>query len=239
MPRFRGAVEFWNERSLEDELNGTGVTLDLKISNTEASYSLLKITHSLIEIISHKTEVNPSLYDKTEMMNLLWDMKDRVVTVHECLRQASNLFERVDIFSTIPVNTIHHFVGQIFDFIYLNGLHQIEAALTDRSPSMSLFLHRVYTKTQFSSNWAELYSFRVGLIPGYVIPVHDRVENDRLEMQGSLPSGNPMGIRLNRNPSSLVAAEDASNLIKAYAIWVHGLEGMIDDAFSECILGIE
>ena len=133
---FAQKVEFWNEERMESEMNETGMTLRLKMANTKASGSMLKIMRILTALISATGTSAPTAKPTEETMHTLWAMKDRAVTVKHCATMAQLMLEDSSRFGKPGHEQVQNLVVYVLDYIFAYGLLTLQKALEDMSPEL-------------------------------------------------------------------------------------------------------
>lgn len=81
---FSSRVRFWNEHELEGKLDETGTTLQLKVANSKANEAMFRIMAHILAWIRTKPPTRAPAKPSAEVLETLWGMKDRAVTVNKC-----------------------------------------------------------------------------------------------------------------------------------------------------------
>lgn len=238
LAKFDGKIDFWDERRLDEQLNPSGLTVELKIANSPSNDSMFKIMGGIIKAVSAKPHLGQGEPKVTaELMETLWGMKDRAVTVNQCLRMAQQMFERESNFNELTDGQVQSIVVYLLDFVYAYGLLSLKSLFSRMPPDLVALLHDVHERTAIRSNWLLLYAYRPGLMPGRVEAAYKEYEEEKakakkmdesiklLAKDGLLPEAKVTNI------------DDATRAFRRFANWAYGLEGTIDDLYTKCVRG--
>ena len=235
---FKDKVKFWDETELESQMNSTGMTLRLKVANSEAEAAMHEIMRSLLSVLDDKTLGVPVSKPSTETMETLWGIKDRAVTVHKCAEMAQLMFEDSSRFGEPSHLQTQKLVVYVLDYVYLYGLRPLMLTLQTLSPELKSLLRHVYEKTKIRSNWFELFMYRRGPAPGYVDYVHRDYVKERTEMKGALDFLSKMKTKGKHSAlATNTHLDDASEMMRFMNVWADGLEGSFDYVFTKCLKG--
>ena len=235
---FEQQVEFWDEKKLEEHLNESGLTLQLKIDNSLANDAMFRIMRRLIEVIKSKPEKD-SLSGKPsqEMMETLWGMKDRAVTVNKCAGMAQLMFEGPSRFGELTDEQVQNLVVYVLDYVCVYGLMSLCRTFEDLSPEFQELLYHVHDVTKVRSNWLELYTYRRGLVPGAVDTAYREYGKKRAEWKGVVKSPEA-GVEEARSPETEYTRLDrAAEAFRGLGVWGHGLESTLDELYRKCVRG--
>lgn len=238
LAKFDRRIDFWDEKRLEEQLNPSGLTLELKIANSPTNDAMYIIMGGIIKAISTRPLQEQGQPEVTaELMETLWGMKDRAVTANQCLRMAQQMFERESNFNELTDNQVQSIVVYLLDFVYAYGLLSLKSLFSRMPSDLMAQLHAVHEKTAIRSNWLLLYAYRPGLMPGRVEAAYKEYEEEKakakkmdesiklLAKDGLLPEAKVTNI------------DDATRAFRKFANWAYGLEGTIDDLYTKCVRG--
>ncbi len=233
---FNDSIEVWDEDRLDKQLNATGMTLNLKVDNSTANDAMFSITKCIYLLTSKpypefQTPANPA-----EMLEMLWGLKDRVVTVNQNLRMAQDVFENEDNFAEMSDKQVQNLVLSILGFVYQFGLRSINYDLSHPSEEFKSLLHTVHQKTSIRSNWSALWIYRVGFVPGRVEQAHQEYEGHEGEWRKELES--IKGVDNSALFEKSTNIEHAANTFRVLANWADGLEGTVDFLFTRVVRGV-
>jgi hypothetical protein len=235
---FEPQVEFWDEKKLEEHLNDSGLTLELKIHNSRANEAMLRIMRRLIEVIKSKPEKD-SLSGKPsqETMETLWGMKDRAVTVNKCALMSQLMFEDSSRFGELTDEQVQNLVLYVLDYAYVYGLMSLCRTFEDLSPEFQELLCLVHDITKIRSNWHELFSYSHGLRPGAVETVHHQYAKERTELKGVVKSLEAGAREAGLPEIQYTRLDRAAEAFRRLYVWSHGLESTLDDLYTMCVRG--
>jgi hypothetical protein len=236
--KFERRVEFWDEKKLEEHLNDSGLTLQLKIHNSRANDAMLRIMRRLIEVIKSKPEKkalsgNPS----QETMETLWGMKDRAVTVNKCALMAQLMFEGSSRFGELTDEQVQNLVVHILDYVYSYGLMSLCKTFEDLSPELQELLYHVHDVTKIRSNWHELFNYSPGFVPGAVDTAYREYAKERTEWKGVAKSLEARAKKAGSPQIEYTRLDRAAEAFRVLSVWGHGLETTLDDIYTKCVHG--
>jgi hypothetical protein len=236
--KFEAQIEFWDEQKLEDHLNESGLTLRLKVANSQANDAMFRIMKNLMRIIKSKP-AKGSLPGKpsSEIMETLWGMKDRAVTVYKCAAMMQLMFEDSSRFGDLTDEQVQNLVLYVLDYVYVKGLLSICTVFEDLSPELQELLSHVHMVTKIRSNWHELYTYHRDLVPGAIDVVYRDYAEEKAKWKAvaaSLKAGSKDAGLLSDENRRL---DDATGVFRRLGTWAHGLEGTIDDLYTLCVRG--
>lgn len=225
---FKSQVVFWDENKLEDILDETELTFWLLLDNSYAFQALSLINQALI--ISTKdpsTQPFPRVNEK--ILNTLWDLKDRTVTLSKCCTLIQFLFENPNQLGKMDRKQIRELQIWCLNFLYKYSIISLYFIFKDLSGEMKSVLNHTYEHTQGRSNWTMLFSLRQEFIPGNILNL----------MEEKKQKNDQKVLGLNPNPYEKINLKemDFNNATKEFrklGTWADGLEYTIDFAFAEC-----
>jgi len=234
---FRSKVQFWDERELESRLNGTGLTMQLKVANSKTYQAMFKIMVQLIDAIQKKPPRGPPSKPRAETLETLWGMKDRAVTTSKCATMAQLMLGDPGRFGELSHEKVQNLVVYLLDYIYAYGLMSLQKTFEDLSPELRWLLYYVHKKTKIRSNWLELFQYSRGPVPGEVELFHQEFEKDRAKRTEALRGMKSIVHDDTSAEPKAIHLEDAAILFRSLSIWADGLEGTIDDLYERCVRG--
>ena len=237
IPRFKQTVEFWDEKRIETELKKTGMTLWLKIDNSPANSAIHKIILSVIEAIITKQPHNTSLKPTVEIMETIWAMKDRAVTVYKCSNMAQLMCEDPHRFGKLDYDAVQNIIVWTLDYIYVKSLLSLKNIFNDLSPELKKILNDIYKKTKGRSNWPMLLTYNLGFKSGEVISTISEYEQKKTDWK-ELDINVEKKIKNSRIfQFEWTRLDEAADEFRRLSIWAYGLESTIDDLYKKCISG--
>jgi len=234
---FETKVEFWNEKKLEDELNESRLTLRLKVDNSLANNAMFRIMRSLLDSIQTKPPKGQLPKPNSEIMETIWGMKDRAVTVNKCASMAQLLFEESSRFGELSYDQVQNLVVWCLDFIYTYGLLSLWDAFEALPSELKAMLYHVHERTKIRSNWLELNTYRAGLMPGRVGYAVKEYESEKTKWKRAEKAIESMKKKGEIPEHELTRLDEAAEEFRLLGIWAHGLEGTIDYLFEQSIRG--
>jgi len=233
---FKDSIEIWGEGQLEKQLNATGMTLNLKVDNSTANDAISSITKSIFLLTSKPSPEFETPTNPAEMLEMLWGLKDRVVTVNQNLRMAQDMFENEDNFAEMSDQQVQNLALSILGFVYQFGLRSIKYDLSHPSEEFKTLLHTVHQKTSIRSNWSDLWAYQVGFVPGQVEKAHQEYEGHEGEWRKKLESMKTAENAVLFEKSTNI--EQSANTFRVLANWANGLEGTVDFLFTRVVRGV-
>jgi len=229
-------IDFWDETKLEDALDESGLTLRLKVDNSEANKAILIIMRHILNSIKTKPHTKAPK-PTSQTIQTLWDMKDRAVTINKCAGLVQLMFEDPRRLGKFNNKQIQNLVVWCLDYIYAKGLLSLRNAFENLSPELQTLLYKVHKKTTARSNWLELYSYYPGLQPKLVMNAARQREESREEFKKTekFLDGLEKGEKTPQEEE--VKLLFAANEFRCLGIWGDGLEGTIDYLFEKLSTG--
>ena len=198
-----GRVEFWDPVRLEREMNESGLTLLLLLGGSGLVTEMWKVCGTLIQT-ARSYEGKPGQV-RSDMplaaLNVLWDLKDRVVTLNKCFLLLQFIFEQAAFLKTLEPDEARELLAPTLEFLSAYGSRPILKQLQRPDPSLLALIRDVYMKTHSRSNWIEMTALPMYLRPG-----------------GNLPSG----------IERLQPWELCCEFCRRMSVAAHGVEGTLD-----------
>jgi hypothetical protein len=238
LANFGDKVEFWDEKVLEDRLNASELTRILKSDNSRAYQAVLRIMQILVKTIGSKPKAGPVPRPTWELMETLWGLKDRAVTLHECASMMQLLFENPKRFGELDYDQIQNLIMWALDSVYSAALLSLRHAFEALTPELKRLIFRVHETTRIRSNWLHLFSYTPGLMPGWVDSALKDYEKARDETKKMALITERR--RTNRKVQDNVERshiDEAVGEFRSLAMWAYSLEATVDDLFERCVRG--
>jgi len=224
-------VDFWDEKILEEELNETELTLRLKIDNSLANQAMQKITYKIFNI-TKSNQKRIFKKNSSQVLETLWGLKDRVVTVQKCATMLQLLFEESEKFGKLDDTQVQNLAIWGLDYLYVYGLLTLQLEFESLSPQLFNLLKIVYEKTRTRSNWFELLTYTPRYMPGRVLSTINRYDKQRRESKiikdkyDNLDEADKFPIKFENTKLDTLANE-----FRFINIWSDVLEGTINYMF--------
>jgi len=210
-------IEFWDPNKLEEKLEESNLTLILKINNSctsNAIHDITKILEKTINTIPKQEFPQPT----AEVMETLWGMKNRAVSVNKCANLNNN--QVLDL-----VLWCHDHISSALDSL-LDGFKS-------QSSDMKAIIYHTHKVTSVRSNWRNLKFFDLGLIPGNVESMIGETsvtltDND-IDLHDEIPKE-----KIDDNTSTQIF-KNAAGEFCAIAIWADALEDTVDFIHEGCM----
>lgn len=239
---FRRKVAFWDENRLEEHLRSSEMTLSLRLDNSLANHAQFAVMKSIMNVIGSEELLKLKLViqNKNRMLDDLWGIKDRAVTLNKCASMIQLMLEDNDRFGRkLSYETLEALTLWCFDYLYVYALVSLKNFFEHLTPTFKILLARVHERTRIRSNWLELYTYRPGLMPGRVLatledyekqkakykPINESLKNLRKQAKKKIPL------------IELTEQEKFADLFRHFGIWAHGLESTVDDLFTKAVRG--
>jgi len=146
-------VEFWDSRRLEQELDASGLTTLLLLDNSAFATELLSVRSSLRAAARSEGKVERR---KSIPLGVLWDLKDRVVTVNKGLSLLQFIFERTSFLRRMTAGDTREFLAPTLKFLSIEGSRPLAEALETQNQVLIGLIRRTYAKTHTRSNWKNM-----------------------------------------------------------------------------------
>lgn len=224
---FEDKVELWDVPRLEKEFEASNLKLALMVCNSLASRAIFDITMRLGKFIIKGTP-NEKVADYDADIEVLWAMKDRIVTSHKCASMMHLMLDEDDMLVGLEYQGIEFMVRRNLEFIYIQGLSRLRNILDKMSPELQSIFKSVYDKTQVRSNWSMmLENYDSGLVPGEILKLIEKREANRRDHGKFLE-------RMSKDTEKPNQLEDAfqyaANAFGSMSAWSYGVEGAVDYA---------
>lgn len=231
-------VSFWDSSKLTSELFNTNLRLYLfLIVENYFEKELFDITMSFCKIYINLKKKEPKLTPikaDLEMLNLLWNAKDRSASLHKSLRTLQCFFEEVD-FSMIDEGTKRSIINAFF-----MSLSQLQKG--SWRPLKQLFLkfirkypsnfERFCVETADRSNWLYFLTNLPKLSPGYLTRTFREAQQEYLKLKDFLDKMNTKGSMEKEHLGEILG--DISRILANGAFY---LEETVDYLLSIGLLG--
>ena len=226
---FVSKIEFWDEAALESALNETGLTPALYFDNSLANAAIWAITRTVwTTVFAKSTKPIPPKMSKRLLQNL-WGMKDRVVTVHKTAFLAMSYLESVQLHEEKDGKAFDGFASWALNYVFEEGLLSLARVFDNLPQEMTNLLRWTYSRTKVRSNWSALAVIRPGLLPGNVIDVckSDAREPDALNKR----------IDKRKMPARYRRAHltDLIQFFRYLYAWSWAVEETLDNMYEECV----
>jgi hypothetical protein len=99
------------------------------------------------------------------ILNVLWDLKDRVVTLNKCLSILQFNFEKAAFLGELNADEARELLALTLKFLSINGSRPILEELQNRNPAILALVREVYLKTHTRSNWLQMTRLPTDLRP--------------------------------------------------------------------------
>jgi hypothetical protein len=230
MPFFASEIEFWDEKQIEDNLMKSYLTFRLLIDNSYTNYSIQVIKDVLRQTIT-SSKRRPFPKPNKDIMNILWAMKDRAVTLNKCSGMLQLMFEDSKRFGNLTPSQIQNLVLWCFDELYSASLFALHDSMRSLPNELVTIFQYTYDRTKARSNWLNLFSYPPRFIPGNLDTLINKDTSiaELKELQKLLEESDIQNILL----------DEAANEFRLLCIWAEGLEGTIDYVYLECLDELE
>ena len=235
---FADRVEFWDETTLEKRLNESELTRIVRCDNSLANQAILKIMLKLADAI--KTKPPPGVLPRPspELIETLWGMKDRSVTLHECASMIKLMFEDSKRVGQLDYDQIQNLIMWCLDHLYAAALLSLRHTFEALSPELKTLLYKVHETTRVRSNWLYLFSYAPGIMPGrvsFALKDYEKAKAEEREIEQKVRS-----ISIKRDSAgsnTTFHSDEISREFSSLAIWGYAMEATIDDLFEKCLKG--
>jgi hypothetical protein len=165
-------------------------------------------------------------------------MKDRAVTLHECASMMQLMFEDPNRMSELNYNQIQSLIVWGLDSVYSAALLSLRHTFEALSPDLRRLIFRVHETTRIRSNWLHLFSYRPGLIPGWVdsaLRDYEKARDETKQMKRLIESKRTKPRVIDERETS--HPDEIVREFQSLAMWAYSLEATIDDLFEKCVRG--
>jgi hypothetical protein len=190
--RRTAGISFWDSRKLTLETFNKNLRFYVSlITENYVEKTSYRITLSFcqeyrdIEQGVHK--VGKPAKITPEMLNLLWNAKDRSATVHKSLRTLQEIYENTDLSSLdekAKSSVINGFLSGLLD-LHLNSLRPLEILFTEFITKYPNNFGQFCLQTNGRSNWVFFWTHLHQLLPNHILKA---IEEDEKETQNTPPS---------------------------------------------------
>ena len=231
-------VSFWDSRKLTREIFNvnTRFYLFLIIENyiKKSIYNIiLSFCKIYVDIDRGEIEVKAPMKADIQMLNLLWNAKDRSASLHKSLRTLQEFFENIDL-SNIDGETkksiINGFLRSLFALHY-NSLKPLELLLREFLNKYTNNFVQYCVQTKGGSNWRFFFNCMPQLLPGYIIDSFEKAKQKYVEIKAILKD-EKNNFSVKNNLSETLG--DISRVLANEAYW---LEETVDDLLSIALFG--
>ena len=231
-------VSFWNSEKLTTETFRTDLRfyLFLIIENNieRASY---RITFSFCkfywDLEEGKMKVQESEKPDVEMLNLLWNAKDRSASLHKSLRTLQEIYENTDLSSDNFKETesiVNGFLRGLFS-LCVNSLEPLEILFKEYITKYPNGFGQFCLQTKGRSNWLFFFQHLPELLPGRITKSFEKAAEEDAKLEKFLEkSGVPP-----TPPETL--SEILANVSRIVANNAYWLEDTVDDLHSIAFFG--
>jgi len=237
MDEHKGQVSFWNSEKLTLETFNTDtrfylfLIIENYIENTSyrMTYSFCKIYKALE---NGEIEIKKPEKASIELLNLLWNAKDRSVSLHRSLRTLQEVFENVDL-SGIDEKTkksiVNGFLGGLL-LLHNNSLKPLELLFQQFLDKYQSIFVQFCKQTKGRSNWMYFLTHVPGLLSGVIVESIEQAEKESTELNKLLKDN--FKSESSDNLSHVLG--DVSQILANGAYW---LEDTVDNLLSIAFLG--
>jgi hypothetical protein len=239
MVRLQRKVSFWNSEKLTSELFNTtiGFYLWLVVENYFEK-DLFGITLSFCKIYvnlkKRKRKPHSPVEANNEMINLLWNAKDRSVSLHRSLRTLQAFFEETNLYE-ITEDTkktiIHAFLGSLAE-IHQKSLRPLRRLFEEFIIKYPGNFDQFCLQTANRSNWMQFLTYLPQLSPGHIIESFEKAKKESLEYKELFDK---LEVEPSAGESHL--GEILANISQILANVAYFLEDTVDDLLSIGLLG--
>ncbi|HAC14786.1 MAG TPA: hypothetical protein DCE78_02400 [Bacteroidetes bacterium] len=236
--KFEPTIEFWDETKLEFALNESHLAIWIKIDNSNTIQAINKINRTLFTAIKSPSG-NTFPKPNKKMLETLWDLKDRAVTLSKCATLIQFMFEDSKRFGEINYQQIQDLQMWCLDFLYTYSLISLLHSFDALSEEWKRIFAYTYEGTKSRSNWYMLVSsIHTEYVPGNVEKLIQHKSDNISQKNESTESDINEKIPTNSELREIYF-NNASNQFRCIGIWADGLEFTINDIFKECLSEIK
>lgn len=226
-------VTFWDSQKLTLEIFRTDLRFYLfLIIENNIERTSYRITFSFLrmyfDLEKGKMKIKEPAQADAEMLNLLWNAKDRSASLHKSLRTLQEIYENTELTTASHKETesiVNGFLRGLFS-LHMNSLKPLEILLTEFIAKYPNNFAQFCLQTKGRSNWLFFSTHIPELLPGYVIKSFEKEAEESAKLEQFLDkSGAP------RVPPETLSETlaDVSRIIANSAYW---LEDTVDDLHS-------
>jgi len=167
-----------------------------------------------------------------EMMNLLWQAKDRSASLHKSLRSLQELFEQMQLTDTdekTRLSIINSFLKSI-SLLHRDSLVPLREIFHELLIKYPANFEQFIEETYGRSNWKFFVEFLPQLSPGFIIKSIEKDEKETMSFKKAMPDEE---LNLDETQFSWILG-DVSRILANEAYW---LEDTADDLFNIGLVG--
>ena len=226
-------VSFWDSRKLTLETFSRNLRfyLSLIIENYVERTSY-RITRSFCKLYLDLDEGNLKVEEPAkadaEMLNLLWNAKDRSTSLHKSLRTMQEIFENTDLSSLDEKTTesvVNGFLKGLFN-LHINSLRPLEILFNEFITKYPNNFAQFCIQTKGRSNWIFFLTHVPELLPNHIIRALEKEEKESVKLRQFLDK---TGVSFDSPESVSDILGDLSRITANGAYW---LEDTVDDLLS-------
>lgn len=226
-------VSFWDSRKLTSETFSRNLRfyLSLIIENhiERTSYRItLSFCRFYLDLDEGNIKVGEPAKADAEMLNLLWNAKDRSASLHKSLRTMQEIFENTDLSSPAKKTTesvVKGFLRGLFD-LRDNSLRPLEILFSQFITRYPDNFAQFCIQTKGASNWIFFMTHVPELLPNHIIRALKKEEEESVKLKQFLAK---TGVSFDSPDSICSILGDLSRITANGAYW---LEDTIDDLLS-------
>jgi hypothetical protein len=241
MSKLRDKVSFWDSDKLSSEIFSTNsrlyIFLVLENGFVQGLFQItLDFCRIYFDLEKHKRQAREPVKADLEMLNLLWNAKDRSASLNKSFSSLQTFFEQSDL-SGIDEKTeksITHAYFALLSKLCQNSLVPLKKAFSKFILKYPGNFEKFCVQTTDGSNWFYFLQNLPDLTPGYVIKT---IEKERKDYEKTKDFLEKIGTRRKKTEEKENIGEilaDVSRRLSANAYW---LEDTVDDLFSIGLLG--
>ena len=169
--KHKETVDFWDPERLEKEMNTSGLTLTLLFRNSSVVTEMLRICRLFIVTgQEYEAPVKPKRSDCEPMiLRVLWDLKDRAVTLSKCFGLLQQLLEDTAFLTTLRADDARDLFSSGLAYLSVYGSRPILRTLERGDPQLLALIREAYLKTHSRSNWLDMSRMTTRLRPGSIL----------------------------------------------------------------------
>ena len=229
-------VSFWDSKKLSSEIldSNLGLYLFLVAENCfekELFDITLQFCRIYIDLEKKKRECKPLVKADLEMLNLLWNAKDRSASLHKSLRTLQSLFEESD-YSAANFETKESVISAFFyslNELKKNSLLPLKQVFTKFLNKYPGNFDRFCAQTSDRSNWMFFLQNLPQLSHGYLIKSFEKANQEHSEIKELLDK---MDAKKPRSDNEEHLGEILGDLSRVLANTAYWLEDTVDGLFS-------
>jgi hypothetical protein len=201
-----GGIEFWDSTRLERELDASGLTTILVLECSAFATELLFVCASLRKARQVEGKIK---HTEPVTLDVLWDLKDRVVTLNKGLSLLQFIFERATFLRELGAYETREFLAPALKFLSIQGSRPLAEAIETQDPGFLELVRKAYVKTHTRSNWKNMALITLPDL------LHPGMSTEQLKYESTQPW------------------DACCNFFRRFGILVDGVEGTLDYMFQE------